>query len=145
VAVIGAATACAAGTPGLGQSPSAAALPPRIPRSPQPLQTLVGHDGPSYEISWSPDGTRVASADYDTVRIRDIATGTALHVLDAGSLWSAPTWSADGTRLTGEAIIDKEGGSILEYTTMVWTWDTSTGEVVHKTSGRRVPSPDDLP
>ncbi|KAJ5979902.1 hypothetical protein N7481_007200 [Penicillium waksmanii] len=83
------------------------------------LQTLEGHTGPVLLISWSHDGSRLASASQDkTVKIWDPATGQCTSVFEghSGSILSI-SWSHDGSRIAS-ASQDKT----------VRIWDPATGQ-----------------
>ncbi|KAJ5730150.1 uncharacterized protein N7483_004658 [Penicillium malachiteum] len=65
------------------------------------LQTLEGHSESVQSITWSPDGSRLASGSSDnTVCIWDPATGQSVSTLNrhSHSVW-AIAWSPDGSRL----------------------------------------------
>ena len=81
--------------------------------------TLRGHDREVVSVSWSPDGTRLASGSDDkTVRIWEVATGKELSQLTGHqSRVSSVHFSPDGKRLVS-------GSS--DKTLMFW--DPSTGE-----------------
>jgi WD40 repeat protein/predicted Ser/Thr protein kinase len=68
--------------------------------------TLIGHPSRVVSVSWSPEGTRLATASMDgTAKVWDAAGGRELRTLKGhtGWLWSV-SWSPDGTRLaTGSA------------------------------------------
>ena len=61
---------------------------------------LECHSDSVRSVSWSPDGTRLASGSYDnTVRVWDVATGTEMVKLEGHSdIVSSVSWSPDGTR-----------------------------------------------
>jgi hypothetical protein len=65
------------------------------------IATLTGHDYGVYSVSWSSDGTCLASGSRDhTIKIWDVKTERCLvtlngHTNDVNSV----TWSLDGTRL----------------------------------------------
>jgi hypothetical protein len=64
------------------------------------LLTLKGHAG-EVIVSWSPDGTRLATGSYDgTAKVWDAAGGQVLLTLEGhtGLVFSV-SWSPDGTRL----------------------------------------------
>ena len=81
--------------------------------------TLTGHTADVISVTWSPDGTRLATGSGDhSARVWDAATGKELltltgHTADVISV----AWSPDGTRLaTGSG----------DHTARVW--DAATGE-----------------
>jgi WD40 repeat protein len=82
--------------------PSSSSQPARF--SP-PLGTVYGiHHGHSDSvraISWSPDGTRIASCSWDnTVQVWDATTGDTLFTYRGHSLEvNAVAWSPDGSRV----------------------------------------------
>ncbi len=93
------------------------------------LVTLQGHVGPVMGADFSPDGTRIASAGDDaTVRIWDVATGHAIHVLKGhtGGLLSVK-FSPDG-RLIASAGRDAT----------VRLWDALTGREAHTLTGHTI-------
>jgi WD40 repeat protein len=71
------------------------------------LCTLKGHTGNVAQVSWSPDGKRLASCSWEdrTVKLWDRATGEAVisfPFLIRGKWWDCPAcveWSSDGSRL----------------------------------------------
>ncbi|CRK31727.1 hypothetical protein BN1708_005529 [Verticillium longisporum] len=82
------------------------------------LQTLEGHDGTIYSVSFTEDGHRLASASEDgTVKIWDVATGTCLQTLEGhnGCIMSAAFIADD--RL---ASASQDG--------MIQLWDVATGK-----------------
>ncbi len=63
--------------------------------------TLIGHRSEVRSVSWSPDGTRLATGSTDgTAKVWDAAGGQELLTLrgHAGAVCSV-SWSPDGTRL----------------------------------------------
>ena len=65
------------------------------------INTLTGHSGYVYSVSFSPDGSRIVSGSYDrTVRVWDAITGQVINTLTGHSdrVWSV-SFSADGSRL----------------------------------------------
>jgi WD40 repeat protein len=71
----------------------------------QPVGQLRGHTGKVYSLSWSPDGTQLASqAEGQTIYIWDAAALQAVTSFQADSI-NTPTevaelrWSADGSKL----------------------------------------------
>ena len=65
------------------------------------LYSLVGHSGWLRDAKWSPDGTMIASASYDTtVRIWDAITGQVIHTLkEHTNIVRVVSWSPDGKLL----------------------------------------------
>ncbi len=93
------------------------------------LVTLQGHVGPVMGADFSPDGTRIASAGDDaTVRIWDVATGHAIHVLKGhtGGLLTVK-FSPDG-RLVASAGRDAT----------VRLWDAQAGREAHTLKGHAI-------
>ncbi|KAG7110413.1 Vegetative incompatibility protein HET-E-1 like [Verticillium longisporum] len=89
------------------------------------LQTLEGHDGTIYSVSFTEDGHRLASASEDgTVKIWDVATGTCLQTLEGhnGCIMSAAFIADD--RL---ASASQDG--------MIQLWDVATGSCLQTLEG----------
>jgi WD40 repeat protein len=87
------------------------------------VRSLKGHSYTIYDLAFSPDGDRLASASHDaTLRIWDVKTGTTLQVLKGHS---APVhgvaWSSDGKHVVS--------GS-LDKTARVWSLDTGAATAV---------------
>jgi WD40 repeat protein len=86
----------------------------------------VGHTDIVTDVAWSPDGTRLALASYDTtVRVWDAATGTILHTLTGHTkVVYSVAWSPDGTRLAS-----------FSYDDTARVWDAATGAMLHTLTG----------
>jgi WD40 repeat protein len=69
------------------------------------LLTLEGHEDWVMSCSWSPDGTRLASASRDsTVKVWETCSGRCLLTLQGHQDWvRSCSWSPDGTRLASAA------------------------------------------
>ncbi|MGD9144483.1 MAG: protein kinase [Anaerolineae bacterium] len=88
---------------GSGAIPSAGSFQDMLRASAagQELLTLSGHTGPVHGITFSPDGTRLATASEDrTGRVWDVSADQELPALfgHVGTVWDA-AFSPDGTRL----------------------------------------------
>ena len=90
------------------------------------IRVLAGHTGRVLAVGWSPDGSRLATADDGgTVRIWNPNTGEPLrHLTCYPSLMLAVAWSATGTRLAAVGT----GGTVR-------VWDPITGAAVTQLTG----------
>jgi WD40 repeat protein len=90
------------------------------------MPLFLGHTDPVCSVSWSPDGTRIASGSVDeSVRVWDAATGQCVSILNGHSNYvSSVSWSPDGTRIAS--------GS---YDNSVRVWDAATGQCVSTLNG----------
>jgi WD40 repeat protein len=86
------------------------------------VRDLQGHTIGASNLSFSPDGKRLASCSLDTtLRLWDVASGAALHTLKGhAEQVRAVAFSPDGTRIVSGAR-DKT----------VRIWDSSTGKLLH--------------
>ncbi|KAJ5808099.1 hypothetical protein N7474_009368 [Penicillium riverlandense] len=82
------------------------------------LYALEGHSNPLSSISWSQNGSRLASASgYGTIKIWDPATGQCTSTLGHGGRVTSIAWSQDGSQL---ASASDDG--------IVRIWDLATGQ-----------------
>ncbi len=91
------------------------------------LKTLGGHAGYISNVSWSPDGNRIAtsSGEDNTCKIWDVSTGSILFSLGehTKSVFMAD-WSPDGSRVATAS---------ADYNAIIW--DVNTGRILHKLTG----------
>jgi WD40 repeat protein len=81
---------------------------------------ILNHDGSVYAVSFSPDGSRVATASDDgTARVWDAVTGEAVTTLNHDGWVSAVSFSPDGSRVATAS--DDGTGRV---------WDAVTGEAI---------------
>ncbi|MBM79222.1 MAG: hypothetical protein CMJ78_01355, partial [Planctomycetaceae bacterium] len=87
---------------------------------------LYGHTGSVLSVSFSPDGTRIASGSRDnTIRLWDALTGEELHTLKGHTdEVLSVSFSPDGTRIASGS----DDNTIR-------SWDASTGEELHTLKG----------
>ncbi|MHC4622839.1 MAG: protein kinase domain-containing protein [Planctomycetota bacterium] len=85
------------------------------------LMRLSGHEGAIRSMSYSPDGTRIASGSQDgTIKIWDVAAGAEMMALGGHNSWiRAVAFSPDGKRI----VSGSENGTIT-------VWDTASGTEV---------------
>ena len=75
-------------------------------------RVLTGYTDKINALAFSPDGTRLASANADGVRVWDPATGTAIYTFTLPSKFAEQlAFSADGQLLAASAGADDEGGN----------------------------------
>jgi WD40 repeat protein len=92
------------------------------------LFDLPAHDGPAVAVAFSPDGTRLATASWDsTARVVDAADGKLLHDLGGHTSYVVGVaFSPDGRRLAS--------GSFDET---IKLWDVATGQEVFDLDAKR--------
>jgi WD40 repeat protein len=92
----------------------------RIMQVPTSL-TLKDHTNKLMGVAWSPDGTKVATASYDTTaKIWDANNGTVLRTLRGHiRLVAGVAWSPDGTKVL-----------TASYDSTAKVWDINTGAVL---------------
>ncbi len=79
--------------------------------------TLRGHIDYVTSAAFSPDGTKVVTAGYDTAKLWDVATGKELATLQAHTAWvRSPAFSPDGTKIVTAGYDTAE------------LWDAATGK-----------------
>lgn len=90
------------------------------------ITRLEGHTKAVYDIAFSPDGTRIASASHDmTVRVWDVRDSAPLHVMTGHEgLVVAVDWSPAGSLIASGA-----------YDGTVRLWNPATGASVRVLSG----------
>lgn len=103
-------------------------LPPNPPKRKQGdiIHVHRGHTNFVRALTWSPDGTRIASgSDDQQLQIWDATTGNNILIYKDHSdqIWSV-TWSPDGKRIAS--------GSVDQY---VQVWDATTGKSHFKYHG----------
>ncbi len=77
-----------------------------------------GHSKDVSAIAWSPDGTRIASDDGDSVQIWSATTGNTSLTLHADSGILALAWSPDGTQIA------------VASETSIQIWNVTTGKTI---------------
>lgn len=83
------------------------------------LQTLEGHRGEGFSVTYSPDGKQLVSASGHMVRLWNAATGEALETFESKGSVKAVTFSPDGI-LVASAHGGDESGTVQ-------LWDAATG------------------
>lgn len=110
--------------------PQAQASPPDFARV---RATLAGHAGDIIEISFSPDGSTLATGAEDgTVRLWDARTGAAESVLRLARAldWVSIKWNADGTLLATDW-----ASGLAAHSDHVRVWDARGGRALCSVSG----------
>jgi WD40 repeat protein len=112
-------------------------LPNETPLLTQPAMILSGHDGQVYEVAWSPDGSKIASAGMDgEVHIWDVATGETIQTLSTSP--TTLSWGADNNTLA-MTYYDRETET---STAKIWNLDTESVNVHYDNAYSIVFSPD---
>jgi WD40 repeat protein len=65
------------------------------------LSILEGHSEEVTSVSWSPDGSKIASGSYgNSVRVWDSSTGAVLSTVEGHyDLVTSVSWSPDGSKI----------------------------------------------
>ena len=96
------------------------------------LQTLEGHFLYVRSVSFSPDGTKVASGSFREVKLWDVTSGECLQTLEGhSSSVNSVSFSPDGTKVASGSRKEKK------------IWDSSTGECTF--TGEALPNPEEFP
>ncbi len=87
--------------------------------------TLYGHNGGVQSVSWSPDGTKIASgSEYGKIKIWNFMTSSCINTLSQKDFVYSVSWSPDGTKIAS--------GS---WDKTVKIWNPSSGDIISTLSG----------
>ena len=95
-----------------------------------PTRTLAGHTGSVDSVTFSPDGSVLASGSYDkSIKLWDVATGEEIRTL-TGHMYAiySVTFSPDGRTLASAS-----------YDKTIKLWNVRTGELTHTLVGHTYP------
>jgi WD40 repeat protein len=89
------------------------------------LLTFDGHNNMIWNLSWSPDGNRLATASIDSFAIIwDVKTGAIIHILKGSAGLYHISWSPDGSKV---ATSSRDSNAII--------WDVITGAKICNLNG----------
>lgn len=91
----------------------------------QLVREIAAHSNIVTDISWSPDGTRIASSSYDgTAAIWDFTTGQLMHRIQLDDIIYDLAWKPDSSRILTMTELSPNNLKI---------WDSVTGNLVSET------------
>jgi WD40 repeat protein/transcriptional regulator with XRE-family HTH domain len=104
--------------------------------------TLLGHTDKVESVSFSPDGTRLATSSQDgTAKVWDVATGNELLSISTGVNHTNIAFSPNGTRLAVPSALEPGKGQSWSPDTFgtAKVWDIATGQELLRLRGHVAP------
>jgi WD40 repeat protein/DNA-binding SARP family transcriptional activator len=94
-------------------------------------QTIDAHDGEVWDVAFSPDGARLASASWDfTSKVWAVAGGRAVSTLAAPCWAMSVVWSPDGGHLFSSCGTSTMPEGENAEPVAAYEWDAATGAIV---------------